>query len=450
MFTEEYIKHHKTTALLAYPLCLSQLGQIMVGVVDTAMVGHLGTIPQAAVALANSVFMAVLVFGIGVSFGITPMVAIADSNKNEHESALLLKNGLLVNVFTGIVLFAFLYFATPLMKDLGEPTNIVSLAIPFFSVLLFSMIPLSFFFTFKQFAEGLSRTRIAMLISIAGNILNVILNYIFIFGKCGMAPMGIMGSCWASFYARVFMAIGMFLYVFYDAYFKPYWKNFFSDEAFYSIPLIRKIIGIGVPTGFQFVFEVATFSFAAIMTGWIGAVPLAAHQIALSIAAITYMVASGLGAASCVRIGNQFGLKNKKSIQHVGFSSYFMVICFMTCSAILFILFRNKLPLIFTNDPNVISVASSLLVIAAFFQLSDGIQVVGLGLLRGMKDVKIPTLITFIAYWAIGLPCSYLLAFKFGMGVQGVWYGLLLGLTASAGLLFLRFKHILKGIKATA
>ncbi|HVA99446.1 MAG TPA: MATE family efflux transporter, partial [Bacteroidia bacterium] len=444
MFTKEYLSHHKKTASLAYPLCLSQLGQIMVGVVDTAMVGHLGTIQQAAVALANSVFMAILVFGIGVSYGITPLVAIADSHKNEKECAHLLKNGLLVNVFTGIVLFIFLYLATPLMKNLGEPTHIVSLAIPFFSVLLFSMIPLSFFFSFKQFAEGLSRTRIAMLISVAGNIVNIILNYIFIFGKCGMAPMGIMGSCWASFISRVFMAIGMFLYVFYDAYFKPYWKNFFSDEASFSMPLIRKILGIGIPTGFQFVFEVATFAIAAIMTGWIGAVPLAAHQIALSIAAITYMVASGLGAAACVRIGNQFGLKSKKNMHQVGFSAYFMVICFMLCSAILLILLRNILPIIFTNDPKVIAVSSSLLVIAAFFQLSDGIQVVGLGLLRGMKDVKIPTLITFIAYWAIGLPCSYVLAFKFGLGVQGVWYGLLLGLTASAGLLFLRFRHVLK------
>lgn len=442
MWSAEYKEHYKKTFLLAYPVCLSQLGHIMVGVVDTAMVGFIGTNEQAAVSLANSLYTIILVFGIGVSIGVTPMIAISDSQKDLSQSSILLINSLVLNIFVGISLFILLYFISPVLHILGQPSNVVELAIPFLNVIMLSMVPLSIFLTFKQFTEGLSYTRFAMIITVSANLLNIALNYILIFGKLGFSPMGLMGSCWASFISRMMMAVSMFLYVYLGKSFKTYW-NFFSLKEI-SFKEIRKILTIGIPVALQRIFEVGIFSISALMIGWIGAKELAAHQIALSVAAMTYMVASGLEAAAMVRVGNYFGLANTSALRKAGYSAFVMVIIFMLFCAILFIFGKNLIPTFFTFDEEVIFIASTLLIIAAFFQLSDGLQVVALGALRGMKDVRVPTFITLAAYWAIGLPSGYILAFIFGLGARGVWYGFVIGLSAAAVFLFLRFNYLSK------
>ncbi|MCW3083843.1 MAG: efflux family protein [Bacteroidetes bacterium] len=444
VFSSSYIKSYKATFYLAYPVVLSQLGHIMVGVVDTAMVGRIGTVEQAAVALSNSLYTLVLVFGLGVSYGITPLVAAADSSKNIGENAALLKHGIIINTVLGILLFVLLFCISPVLNLFNQKQEVVDLAIPFLNVMMLGMIPLCIFSGFKQFTEGLSFTRIAMIITIGANLLNVLFNYVLIFGHWGIPAMGLMGSCWASFISRVIMALTMYIYVYYNKEFRKYWTGFSFRNI--SRSLIKKILAIGVPSGLQWVFEVGAFAFAVIMIGWISPKAQAAHQVALSIAATTYMMASGLSAAASVRVGNQAGLQNREGVRTAGFSAFIMVLAFMGICATCFILFRELLPTIFNKDPEVISIASSLIVIAAFFQLSDGTQVVGLGALRGVKDVKLPTLITLIAYWAIGLPMSYILAFKFNLGVQGIWYGLSLGLTIAAVLLFLRFNYVSKQI----
>ncbi len=444
LVSPNYLTNYRRTLLLAYPVVLSQLGHIMVGVVDTAMVGQIGTVPQAAVALSNSLYTLVLVFGLGVSYGITPLVAAADSTKHFAENAKLLKHGVVINTVLGILLFVLLYFTSPVLNLFNQKKEVVDMAIPFLNVMMLGMIPLCIFSGFKQFTEGLSFTKIAMVITVGANLLNVLLNYLLIFGHWGLPKMGLMGACWATFISRVVMAIGMFLYVYFNKHFKIYWKGF--NKIKITKALTKKILGIGVPSGLQWVFEVGAFSFAVIMIGWISATAQAAHQVALSIAATTYMMASGLSAAASVRVGNELGLKNREGVRTAGFSAFIIVLVFMSLMATCFILFRNYLPLLFNNNADVIAVSSSLIVIAAFFQLSDGTQVVGLGALRGMKDVKIPTIITLIAYWIIGLPMSYVFAFKFNFGVQGIWYGLSLGLGIAAVLLFLRFNYVSKRI----
>ncbi len=444
LLSPNYLTNYRRTLLLAYPVVLSQLGHIMVGVVDTAMVGQIGTVPQAAVALSNSLYTLVLVFGLGVSYGVTPLVAAADSSKHFAENAKLLKHGVVINTVLGILLFVLLYFISPVLNLFNQKKEVVDMAIPFLNVMMLGMIPLCIFSGFKQFTEGLSFTKIAMVITIGANLINVLLNYLLIFGHWGLPKMGLMGACWATFISRVVMAIGMFLYVYFNKHFKVYWKGF--NKIKITKALTKKILGIGVPSGLQWVFEVGAFSFAVIMIGWISATAQAAHQVALSIAATTYMMASGLSAAASVRVGNELGLKNREGVRTAGFSAFIIVLVFMSLMATCFILFRNYLPLLFNNNADVIAVSSSLIVIAAFFQLSDGTQVVGLGALRGMKDVKIPTVITLIAYWVIGLPMSYVFAFKFNLGVQGIWYGLSLGLGVAAVLLFLRFNYVSKRI----
>jgi len=444
LLSPNYISSYRKTILLAYPVILSQLGHVMVGVVDTAMVGQIGSMQQAAVALSNSLYMLVLVFGLGVSYGITPLVAAADSRKDFSENALLLKHSIIVNTVMGILLFILLVFISPVLHLFNQKKEVVDMAIPFLNVMMLGMIPLCFFSGFKQFTEGLSFTRVAMLITIGSNLLNVLLNYLMIFGHWGFAPMGMMGACWATFISRVVMAIGMFAYVYYNKHFKVYWKGFNKIKV--TRKLVNKILAIGVPSGLQWVFEVGAFAFAVVMIGWISPKAQAAHQVALSVAATTYMMASGLSAAASVRVGNQLGIKNREGVRTAGFSAFVMVLVFMSLMAICFIVFRNQLPALFSNDTEVIGISSSLIVIAAFFQLSDGVQVVGLGALRGIKDVKIPTFITLLAYWIIGLPMSYVFGFTFHLGVQGVWYGLSLGLGIAAVLLFLRFNYVSKRI----
>lgn len=445
--------HIKETLILAWPVCLSQFGHMMVGVVDTAMVGGLkpsisgydATTAQAAVMLGNGLYILVLVFALGLSYGITPIIAKADTEKDHNSITQSLKHGLMINFIAGVILFAALACSSPLFQFMGQKQEVVDLAIPFFNVMIFSLVPLGIFSTFKQFTEGLSYTRTAMFITIGGNIMNVILNYILIYGKLGFPAMGVMGACWASFISRVLMAAGMWLYVYYASPFRIYRKGFSIGN--YSKELTNKIFKLGLPTGLQWVFEVGAFSFAVIMIGWIGKQEQAAHAIALQLAALSYMVASGISAAGSVRVGNHLGTKDRVGIRKAGFTAFYFSAAFMAFSALLFVIFNHQLTGIFSEDEPVLQLASSLLLIAAMFQLSDGLQVVGLGILRGLNDVKFPTYMTVIAYWVIGLPISYILAFPMNMGTHGVWYGLLTGLTIAAVALYLRFDLVSKRIK---
>ena len=276
-----------------------------------------------------------------------------------------------------------------------------------------------------------------MFITIAGNALNIFLNWVLIFGKLGFPAYGILGAGYATLISRFVIAGGMWAYLQGSSRYSQYLARLRSIKI--TRQVISKMLHIGLPTGFQFIFEVGAFGFSAIMIGWMGAKPLAAHQIAINMAAISYMMASGLSAAATIRVGNQLGRKDILTLRNVAFSIFIMVVIFMMSFALLFIVGRFFLPTLYIDDSEVIGLASSLLIIAAFFQISDGVQVVGLGALRGLADVKIPTLITFISYWIIALPVAYLLGFTLDMGINGIWWGLLIGLTVAAVSLFIRF-----------
>jgi len=450
MFTKNFSDHFRKTILLAWPVCLSNMGHVMVGIVDTAMVGGIdenvfgysGTTAQAAVALANGFYFLVLVFGMGVSYGVTPLTAEADSSGNINENKHLLSHALIVNLVTNTILFLILLGISPVLRVLDQPTDVVELAIPFLNVMMLGMIPLAVFCALKQFAEGLSFTRFAMYITIGCNLLNVLFNWVLIYGKFGFEAMGMMGAAWATFYARVIMALAMFVYIYYNRSFRNYREGFLFRNI--SFARLKKIFTIGAGSGLQWVFEVSAFAFALVMIGWIGKREQAAHQIALQLAAMTYLIASGISAAASVRVGNQLGMKKISELRAAALSAFAMVIISQAIFAILFIALRFLIPSIFNDEPDVQAIVASLLLIAALFQISDGIQIVGLGVLRGVKDVNVPTWITFIAYWLIGLPCSYFLAFSFDMGVEGIWYGLTVGLTIAAIFLYLRFNFVTK------
>lgn len=432
--------HFNITLQLAYPVVLSQLGQVSVGVADSMMVGQLGAVPLAAASLANSIFFVLLMFGMGVSMGITPLVSIAEGKIKNLRIGRLFQHGLWINIGTALVLTIIILGLSQGLYHLDQPEEVVDIAIPYLFVITASLFPFMIFQTFKQFAEGLSQTRQAMYITIIANLVNVLLNYMLIFGKWGAPELGLMGAGWATLISRILMPLLMGWYVMKSSRYKPFNIQWTGKKL--SFPMINRILKIGIPTGFQYIFEVSAFGSAAIMMGWIGVNALAGHQIALNLASISYMMAAGLSTAGMIRVSNQIGRNNRKAMREAGMVVFGMVLVFMATTAILFISFRNFLPTLYIDDPEVIAMSATLLIIAGMFQLSDGVQVVGLGVLRGMEDVRFPTWITLFAYWILGLPLGYFLAFELEMGAVGVWYGLLIGLSITAVVLFYRFHKL--------
>jgi len=416
---------------------LSHLGQVMVQVVDNMMVGRLGKEPLAGASFANSIFVIFLVMGIGMSYAITPMTAQADGENNTTKLTEILKHGFLVNVVFGMLLTGILISSYGTLGYFNQPAIVVELAIPYLGIIAVSLIPFMAFQTFRQFADGLGYTKQSMYITIIGNILNIILNYIFIFGKLGFEPMGLYGAGLATMISRVIMAIMMISFVYFNRRFAKYWQEFKIGGL--SGTLIISNLRLGFPMAFQFIFEVSTFSMAAIMIGWLGTGPLAAHQIAISIVSISFMFIVGIATASTIRVSTNMGEEDFIEMKRAGFSAFVLAAIFMAFAAVLFILLKDFLPTLFIKDSEVISIAASLIVIGALFQISDGIQAVGLGVLRGLTDVKSPMLITFIAYWVIGLPSGYYFGFSMEMGAVGVWIGLLIGLSVAAVVLTFRF-----------
>lgn len=433
------INFSKTTSL-AVPVMLSQLGQVLVGVADSMMVGRLGAEPLAAASLANSIFYVALMFGIGVSMAITPLVAMEDGKRNPNKISRLFNHGFVINMATGTMLFLLIVLASPLLKHLNQPEEVVVQAIPYLAIITFSLLPFMFFQTFKQLAEGLSQTKQAMYITLFCNGVNVFLNWVLIYGNMGFPAMGLNGAGWATLISRVMMGAIIVYYVWNSKRYKPYSLGLGIKKL--SFPMIARMLKIGVPTGFQFIFEVGAFSAAAIMMGWISVNALAAHQIAINLASVSYMMASGLSIAAMVRVGNQLGRNDIKSLREAGFTTFVMVALFMSITAVIFIVFREFLPSLYIDDREVIKMSATLLIIAGLFQLSDGIQVVGLGALRGMSDVRVPTIVTLVAYWVIGLPLGYVFGFVMGMQEVGIWYGLLIGLTVTGILLLFRFHRL--------
>lgn len=433
-------KHGAKTLSLAFPVMLSQLGHIMVGVADSIMVGQLGKTPLAAASLANSLFGIIMVLGLGTSFIMTPLVAQADGEKNTNKIQITLVNGVWILLAMGFLLAFLLHTGLPLMHYIGQPEKVVMLAQPYLAIIGFSLIPLMFYQALRQFVEGLSYTSQAMYISVGANLLNVLFNYILIFGKFGFPALGLNGAGISTLISRIVMAVVMFLFVRYNHRFKAYMHHI--NPWKWSGAVITKIIRLGFPMGLQYTFEVTTFSLAAVMMGWLGTDALAAHQIAMNLASVSYMMATGISSAATIRVGNQLGKKDFHTMREVSFTSYLLALIFMGFCALCFILFRYPLSKIYIDDAEVVVLAANLLIMAGLFQLSDGAQVVGLGSLRGLTDVKIPTIITLVAYWLVGLPAGYIFGFYLNWGAIGIWSGLLLGLTIAAVWLFHRFNTL--------
>ncbi|RZK48253.1 MAG: MATE family efflux transporter [Pedobacter sp.] len=437
---DKYKQHYKDNLILAGPIVVSQIGHMATHIADSIIVGHFaGTKPLAAVSLVNSLFMMILVIGMGLAYGLTPLIAQAQGRLDKTICGKLLANSLVINCLSGVILFLGINFGTLAFIDqLGQDTEVVAHAKPYLFYLSISIIPLMVFQTFKQFAEGLGFTYQAMRISIIGNVINIILGIIFVKGMFGINPMGVKGVGLSTLIDRIIMAIIMVFYVIKSSHFSLYLEAF--KLQYIKVQRIKELIRIGAPVALQYIFEISAFSGAVLIIGMISADAQAAHQIAISLAALTYMVASGVASAATIKTGNFFGKKNFFDLRRSAIASYHVVIIFMTITAIVFVTFNGFLPKLYTSDNTVIVIASQLLIIAGLFQLFDGTQVLGLGVLRGIGDVNIPTFITFLSYWVLGIPLGYYLGISLNLGVNGIWYGLTIGLLTASILLFFRFQ----------
>ena len=451
MQLKDYTKEFRYNWQLAVPVMLGMLGHTFVSFVDNIMVGQLGTANLAAVSLGNSFMFIAMSLGIGFSTAITPLVAEADAENNFVNGKSSFKHGLFLCTVLGVLLFLFVFFAKPLMYLMNQPVEVVELAIPYLDLVAFSLIPLIIFQAFKQFSDGLSMTKHPMYATLLANIINVILNYVLIFGKFGFPELGIVGAAYGTLVSRIIMVWYLWFLLKNKAKSKAFVTNikvFVLDKL-----MLRKIINLGAPSAMQMLFEVAIFTSAIWLSGTLGKNPQAANQIALNLSSMTFMVAMGLSVASMIRVGNQKGLKNYFELKRIAFSLFFMSTLLAIGFAIIFFAFHNHLPKLYVdfNDTKnladnieVVSIASKLLIAAAVFQISDSIQVLVLGALRGLQDVKIPTIITFVSYWLVGFPISWFFGKQDAYGSFGIWLGLLAGLTTAAILLYIRFNYLTK------
>ena len=434
----KFLPYYRRNLKLAFPIIFAQLGQVSVALTDTLMVGRLGTVELAAVAFANSVFALFFIFGLGFSLGLTPLVGNAYGRKQFQKAGVLFQNSLLVNILVAILLFFLILSLEFLMFKLNQPQKVVEMAMPYFKMTVLSLIPLSIFFSCRQFGEGIGNTKISMWITLSGNIVNIYFNYVLIYGKFGFPALGVVGAGIATVIARTFMA-ATFLFIVvkhpvYNIYLKYFsWKNF--KKSF-----IYRLVKTGVPISGQLVVEVLAFSLSAIMIGWLNEVSLAAHQIVLQMVSATFMIAIGVASATTIRISHQFGAKHYKAVKFASIAAMHIVIAFMLFTALVFILFRYQIPALFSTDERVISIAAQLLIVAALFQFFDGLQVVGLAVLRGLADVTFAMWAAIISYLGLCLPMGYLFGFVCGFGAVGVWIGLALGL-ACAGIIY-RYRFV--------
>ncbi|WP_306352997.1 MATE family efflux transporter [Flavobacterium sp. '19STA2R22 D10 B1'] len=451
MSLAQYTKEFSYNLKLAYPVILGMLGHTLIGVVDNIMVGKLGTTELAAVSLGNSLIFIAMSVGIGFSTAITPIVAQGDAEKDTDKVRAAFHHGLLLCTILGILLFLFVFLSKPLMYLMDQPQEVIDLASPYIDWVAFSLILMVIFQGYKQFADGLSQTKYSMYAVIFSNVIHIGLNYCLIYGIWIFPKMGIIGAALGTVISRVSMVIYMHYILSRNEKLKIYFKNFSFSQI--KKEMLRKIVGLGIPSSMQMFFEVALFTAAIWLSGSLGKSSQAANQIALSYASMTFMFAMGLSVTSMIRVGNQKGLKDFVKLRTVARSIFLLALVIETVFAIIFISFHQYLPHFFLNMENidliqdneeVIRIASQLLLVAAIFQLSDGIQVVVLGALRGLQDVKMPTLITFVAYWIIGFPISFYLGKYTELKATGIWIGLLAGLTAAAIFLYIRFNFLTK------
>ncbi|MBO0939554.1 MATE family efflux transporter [Fibrella sp. HMF5335] len=440
------------TLRLSIPIVIAQLSTTLMGLTDNLFVGRLlGAVPLGAAGLANSMSFLLSSIGIGGLPVVAALVAQAGGRNNAAKINQLYRAGLRVALLLSLALGLVVAVVALNFDWLGQTAEVNAIARPFMLILSASNVPLFVFIAARQLGDGLRFPRVSMTITIAALALNALFNYLFILGIGPFPKLGVQGSAVATLLSRVFMAVAMLTYIHRSGLFREY-----VQPAFSALPVrefVRDILRLGLPSGLTFFFEIALFTAAMVIIGWLGADRLAAHQIAINMASSTYMMATGISSAAAIRVGAALGRGDRDGVRRAGLAAFLLSAMLMGTAGLVFILFNTTLVNLYISDApgrgtaDVIRIAATLVFLAGFFQLSDGIQAVGIGTLRGLSDVNVPTLITLFSYWLVALPTSYLLGFTFGYDAVGVWLGLLVGLSVAAVLLTVRFFQLAERVK---
>ena len=445
---KEYLPYYKRNLRVALPVMLTQLGASLVGLFDSIMVGHYATVDLAAVSFANAIFFMAMVFAMGALMAITPLVGMKvgeinahpdDKANIRHKIAVLFQNGMLFTILQCVLMLILLGGCLPFLEYFGQDPEVIAVARPYYILIVISLVPFLFFTFFKQFLEGLGNTLVAMIITLTMNALNIFLNWIFIYGNCGFEAMGATGAGIGSLISRIGMALCFALTIWFHRDWKYYIQTF--SWSSFSWKEIKQQIKIGFPIGAQTFLETFTFAASFVIIGWISKEALAAHQVANQIADLTFMIALGVGAATTIRVSHQLGEGNLHAVRMASNASIHLVLVINTIGAALMISLRNYIPMLFTEDTEVIAIASQLIVLAGLFQYADGLQAVGAAMLRGITDVKVPMVIAFVSYILVGLSVGLLCAFPLKMGAAGIWIGFIFGLALAAICFHIRFNR---------
>lgn len=438
-----YKNKMKEALTLAMPIIAGQLGQVLMGFFDTVQIGGLGHEYIAASGFANGIYWMTILLGMGILFAVSPLVSESFGEKKGHKSIGVFISSMFVSFVLTIVFTIVIWFVSNHLSVFRHTESDTMLGGKFLHRVNYSTGFVFFFMACKQFLDGMGRTKPGMVITLGGLVLNCFLNWILIYGKFGLPQMGIEGAATANGISRVVMTIAILIYILRDEQFQSLRREFIAnnDESF---NYVKPILVIGIPAGLQFFWEVAAFNAGQIMSGWISTEAEAAHMIAIGLASITFMVLTGISAAGTIMIGYSYGAKDKEGIRVAGNTVFLLTLIIEAIFAVFFFAGHSLLPKLYTENVEVISIASAMLIFAAFFQVSDGMQAVATGALRGIQDVKIPSFIALLCYWGVMIPGCYFLAFSFGMGLSGIWLGFIIGLTIVAVALLWRFRVVLR------
>lgn len=433
--------HYRETLRLGVPVVISQLGQITVGLADSIMIGRLGATELATAAFANTLFSLPLIFGMGFAMSLTPFTGRAWARKDYASIQTLWKNGLLANLlmaFALLLVAAGLYLAMPLMQ---QPVHLVAPAQSYFIILSASLLPLMVFFSGKQLLEGLSNTRIAMIITLLGNLLNILGNYLLIYGKAGFPELGLNGAGISTLLARLVMAAVMLLLVVRH---RALRQGIRAGGRF-SRKEVQRLYRLGLPMGLHLFSESSAFIVSGIMMGWLGETALAAHQIVMSLSTLGFMLYQGIGVSSTIRISQLSAHQQPLLLQAAARASVHIVLLMVLIISLFFLIFRVQLPFLFTPEAEVARLATELILILVIYQLFDALQIIFSGILRGLADARIPGLLTIFSYFGVAIPLSYLSAFHLDLGPAGIWLGFPVGLGVCALLFYFRIRKKLAG-----
>lgn len=445
-----YKPQYKATLKLALPVVLAQLGQILVQFADNVMVGRYGgedALPLAAVSFGSSVFFLFFIAAIGLTFGLTPLIGEYFVQKRSDESSRLFQAGIRLYLLIGLITMGLLWLFIPLLYHMGQPREVVDMAIPYYRYLLLGMPFAMLFFGFKQFLEGVGNTRAQMVATICCNLLNIGLNWIFIYGHWGAPELGAEGAGLATFLSRVFLPVMMLVYMLWKSEYRPYFRGFRLLR--WTPREMLRLLKIGFPISMQVFLESSAFVITGIMMGWFSTVAISANQITTTMANAAFNIVMAVGAAVTIRVSHNFGRRDLPQIGLAAKSSYHLALLWNLIAALAFIALRYPIAHLFTENPEVIELTARMMPYIALFQLSDGIQNVSVGILRGLQDVKVIMPIAFLAYIALNLPVGYLFGFTLGMGPEGLILGYTFGLTTAGILMILRIRKRVAQLRTT-